>query len=145
MWPSTRIQFDGPRPDAKMLAGLSAPDSARRPDLVIAVGQIEIHVEAKRLSTAGPLPRLYVMEGMMRFVRGNYAWASGDRGLMLSYNLSEAPAATAGAVNAVIHSSAELGPSHELRHDLLVHDRLVRYLSDHGLPYVLKHLAVDMR
>jgi hypothetical protein len=144
-WPATRVQYDGPRPNAEMLAGTADPTSARRPDMILSVGQVEVHVEAKRLSASNPLPRLYVTEGMMRFIHGEYAWSPRDRGVMLSYNLTDDPAIGAAAVNNVVHGLPSLGPTHELHPDGHLHARLARFLSDHGLSFVLKHLAVDMR
>jgi hypothetical protein len=144
-WPATRVQYDGPRPNAEMLAGAAYPASAKRPDIILSVGQVEVHVEAKRLSASNPLPNLYVTEGMMRFIHREYAWATTDRGVMLSYNLADDPATAVAAVNNVVRGLPNLGPAHQLHPDGNLHARLARFQSDHGLAFALKHLALDMR
>lgn len=144
-WPSTRVQYDGPKPSADMLAGRADPAAAKRPDLVISIGRVEVHVETKRLGTAGQLPRLYVLEGMMRFIDGRYAWSPGDRGVMVSYNASDAPADTALAVNSVVNAEPRLGSAHQLRPAGKLQARIDRFVSEHGLAYSLNHLAIDMR
>lgn len=144
-WPSMRVQYDGPKPSADMLAGLADPVAAKRPDLVISVGQVEVHVEAKRLALAKQLPRLYVIEGMMRFVGHRYAWDPGDRGMMMSYNVMDAPSATVAAVNSVVSAELSLGPAHQLHPASKPHARIERFVSEHGLPYSLIHFAIDMR
>jgi hypothetical protein len=145
-WPSVRVQYDGTTPTLEILRGVADPKTSPRPDVIIFIGHITLHLEAKRLATSDQLPKLYVQKGMLRFLGGSYAWSPGSRGAMLSYNMVDSVRDGIDHVNGVIKSSQDMGPDGTLEFREPLHPKLDLFVSEHGAPpLTLLHFAVDMR
>ena len=132
------------------LDGYANPDSAKRPDLTLALGgnrRHRIYVECKRLGL-GATARQYVDDGLMRFVRAKYPTHEG-RGAMIGYVQSRTIAERVGEINGHIESHAELGPAdclvaqQPLGPIADVHESSHHSTADEDLR--LSHLFVDMR
>ena len=96
-----------------MLLGQESATSARRTDLRIAVGDVGIHLEAKRLASKGQWCHGYVHEGMARFV--TCAYGSGeDLGMMIGYVQQPRPDGLLDCVNGFIYNHAYMGYTHQL-------------------------------
>lgn len=139
------VQYDGPQPTPEMRRGLADPARARRPDLNFRVGEVVVHVEAKRLHLRDGLPRLYVDEGMRRFIDGHYPASPDGCGYMLAYVLNDPPPDAVAEVNAIISGAPDLGPKHVLGAPSERGPRLLLHVSLHNDGLRLLHQAIDIR
>lgn len=131
-----------------MLAGTESAATAGRPDLRFYVGSAGRTVECKRLSLATSHPRLYVDEGMARFVTGAYA-SSETRGGMVGYVQEDAPDDIVTAINKSVLAHIAMGKGHELKAVAPRGSSTERYASRHqrvSMPTIdLAHYLVDIR
>jgi hypothetical protein len=132
-----------------MLAGTESAATAGRPDLRFYVGlRVGVAAECKRLSLGAGHPRLYVNEGMARFVTGEYA-SKETRGGMIGYVQADQPDEIVGVINRNVIAHAAMGPGHELRRAAAQQAITDRYRSEHQRVKMstidLEHYLVDMR
>ena len=102
-------------PTNEMRLGNEDPARSPRPDMFIICGTAKIYIEAKRLSPSSPLPKEYVDEGMIRFASGRYTAALSRPGIMIGYIFEGSVQASYSAVNAIVRTHPQYGPSHEIR------------------------------
>ena len=74
---------------------------------------VYLSIECKRLAP-DDLARLYVVEGIARFVRGYYG-ARAESGAMVGYIISGTPGAVLSRVNTHVERAHTMGPSHTLK------------------------------
>lgn len=98
---------------ASMLLGQQSATTARRADIRISVGELGIHLEAKRLAARGRWCHDYVYEGMARFVTSAYGAGEG-LGMMIGYVQQPTSNGLLGRVNGFICSHASMGNAHQL-------------------------------
>jgi hypothetical protein len=132
------------------LDGYAEPDSAKRPDLTLALGgnrRHRIHVECKRLGS-GATARQYVDEGLMRFVVGEYPAYEG-RGAMVGYVQMRTIPERVAEINTHIEQHDHLGPTDCLTDRAAMGAIADVHDSSHhaagGEDVQLTHLFVDMR
>jgi hypothetical protein len=138
------VAYDGPvlTPDIRL--GIRSPKYARKPDITISVGTVNLHIEAKVLRPRPPrgLPLAYVKNGMKRFISGYYP-TSERPAMMIGYVMEGAVGTSLDAVNDIIIADEHLGPEHIIK---LV-ERLGRmtelYESAH-VTCAIAHFAVDL-
>jgi hypothetical protein len=103
-------------PSEAMLEGLEDPAHAPHIDVTVSwdflTDDFYFSIECKRLAP-DDLARLYVIEGMARFVRGYYG-AKAHAGSMVGYIIRGTPSAVIERVNAHVQSALALGPGHTL-------------------------------
>lgn len=96
-----------------MLLGLDSATTARRADLRIGIGEVGIHLEAKRLAEKGPWCYDYVDKGMVRFVSS--AYGSGESlGMMIGYVQQPKLDGLLESVNDVVCDHESMGETHQL-------------------------------
>lgn len=134
-----------------MREGREDPAHAPRFDLTIAWGFLTddsyFTIECKRLAP-GDLTRLYVLQGIARFVQGYYG-ATASAGGMVGYVIRGTPDAILQGVNAHIDGSPELGSGHTLSRTHPVAWLKDVFESNHSRPSPLKsvhltHLFFDL-
>lgn len=96
-----------------MLAGEESVKGAQRPDLNLVLDPISVHVECKRLQTAGPWCRLYVHNGIARFVDSSYG-ARSPLGVMVGYVQQGSAEGLLDSVNSFVATHPSMGDGHEL-------------------------------
>lgn len=142
------VDLEGVELSPDVLAGRSSAIAIPRPDMRFRIGSVSRLVECKRLSAPKGLPRLYVEEGMLRFIGGKYS-ADADRGTMVGYVEDDDEKTSVARVNSVITSHGSLGPGNELGAPTIVGSRFVRRSSEHdrtgSSPIELDHLLIDIR
>ena len=103
-------------PSDEMFQGHEDPAHAPRIDMVIAWGLLTddayFSIECKRLAP-DDLARLYVVEGIDKFVRGYYG-AKDQSGAMVGYLVRGTPSAALRRVNARIKGAKGMGSGHTL-------------------------------
>ncbi len=144
-WPAVRVQYDGALPTRAMRIGLADPKRTPRPDLVLFIGKLDVHVEAKRLAASGGLPKLYVDQGIRRFLDKAYGWGRDSRGVMIAYHMADSPDDGFAAVNMQIRANSELGEPHCIEQIEVLLPELLILESAHGLPFKLMHFSLDIR
>ena len=144
-------RFQNVEPSDEMLEGREDPARAPRIDMVVSwdvfADDALFSIECKRLAP-DDLARLYVIEGIARFVRGYYG-AKDDSGAMVGYIINGTPTAVLERVNGHISSSPGMGPE-----QVLIPANPIRWLdtvfsSSHPRPLPLdtirlSHLFFDM-
>ena len=109
-------RFQGVEPSDEMLEGREDPAHAPRIDMVVSwdvfADDAFLSIECKRLAPDN-LARLYVVEGIDRFVRGYYG-AKAQVGAMVGFVISGTPNAVLGRVNAQVTKAPRMGPGHAL-------------------------------
>lgn len=109
-------RFQNVEPSDEMLEGREDPGHAPRIDMVVSWDVFSddalFSIECKRLAP-DDLARLYVVEGIAKFVRGYYG-AKDDSGAMVGYIINGTPTAVLGRVNGHISSSPGMGPEQVL-------------------------------
>ncbi len=108
------VNLENVNPTPQMLEGKASVATASRPDVRISVRGAGIFLEAKRLMSTGDWCRLYVHEGMARYVASTYA-ATERVGMMVGY-VQNQPDTTGlrDRINNYVHSHELMGPSHQL-------------------------------
>ena len=103
-------------PSDEMLEGHEDPAHAPCIDMVVSWDLLTedayLSIECKRLAPDN-LARLYVVEGIDRFVRGYYG-AKAQAGAMVGYVISGTPNAVLGRVNTQVTRAPSMGPRHAL-------------------------------
>lgn len=109
-------RFQGVEPSAEMLGGLEDPAHAPRIDMVVSwdvfTDDALYSIECKRLAP-NDLARLYVVEGIARFVQGYYG-AKDEYSAMVGYVISGTPDAVLSRVNSHVERAHTMGSSHTL-------------------------------
>ena len=109
-------QYQYVEPAHEMLEGLEDPAHAPRIDMVISWGllaeDVYLSIECKRVAP-DDLARLYVVEGIDRFVRGYYG-AKAQAGAMVGYLIRGTPDEVVERVNGRIERTAAMGPAQAL-------------------------------
>ena len=104
-------------PSDAMLQGLKDPAHAGRIDITVAwdllADDTYLSIECKRVAPDDDLARLYVVEGMKRFVRGYYG-ARAEAGAMVGYIIRGTPRVVLKRVNAQIGRASGMGSGHTL-------------------------------
>ena len=110
-------RFQNVEPSEEMLEGHEDPAHAPRIDMVVSwdllADDAYLTIECKRLAPDG-LARLYVVEGIDRFVRGYYG-AKARTGAMVGYVISGTPNAVLEHVNAQVEKAPAMGSEQTLR------------------------------
>jgi hypothetical protein len=96
-----------------MLLGQESATTARRADVRIAVGEVGIHLEAKRLAAKGQWCHDYVHEGMARFVTSAYG-SNETLGMMIGYVQQSKPDGLLQDVNSFVRDHVAMGDAHQL-------------------------------
>ena len=144
------LEYSLPTPE--MLQGTESAKTMTRPDLRVHVGDAGISIECKRLGMNTGQSRMYVDEGIDRFVSGNYAGRH-DVGFMVGYGQVSAsamfePATVVKAVNWRITSHPAMGSGHCLSPLVSRAQYAARYQSDHQRPnaglVLLEHFWVSL-
>ena len=109
-------RFQNVEPSEEMLEGHEDPARAPRIDMVVSWDLITddafLSIECKRLAP-NDLARLYVVEGIDRFVRGYYG-AKAKTGAMVGYVISGTPNAVLDRVNTQVEKASAMGPGQTL-------------------------------
>ncbi|HVW48434.1 MAG TPA: hypothetical protein VHA76_15365 [Solirubrobacterales bacterium] len=128
------------------LDGSADPATVPRPDLVLYLGlqhEVQMTIECKRLLEPSATARLYVTDGLYRFLHGRYATDSGCA-TMIGFLLDRDPARAQGQINDVIE-------------ELLDKDQILRpasplgtlesiYRSEHPSEQIVAtHFLLDIR
>jgi hypothetical protein len=141
-----RIVSESDQPTRRMLAGIDSPSSAARPDMSILYGpRYTIRIEAKRLMRGEGLPRLYVQEGMRRFIDGKYSSTPGKPGYMLGFVVRDETADIVSAINRVILRESDLEASDQLTDVTIPSPKFSRWASTHANDLRLIHNLLDVR
>ena len=110
-------RFQGVEPSDEMLEGREDPAHAPRIDMVVSwdvfADDAFLSIECKRLAP-DDLARLYVVEGIARFVRGYYG-GTDESGAMVGYIISGSPGAVLSRVNTHVGRAHTMGTSHTLK------------------------------
>jgi hypothetical protein len=143
-----RVRYSEP-----VFEGLADPAEAPRIDIGVPWGagvadDPFFSFECKRLAP-GRLARLYVDQGMMRFVTGYYAPDTSVGG-MIGYVVGGGPVVAKDAVNARVRADSRLGATHELGSAPAIGSLNTVYASSHdrapAFPAItLTHLFFDMQ
>ncbi|MEZ5371265.1 MAG: hypothetical protein R2704_00625 [Microthrixaceae bacterium] len=124
-----RLEWVQPTPE--MFAAKESASHMRRPDIRLTIGDSAAWtVECKRLKLSDNLPRLYVDEGLERFVSGSYG-ASEATGAMIGYIIDDSPRQIVKAINRRVVEHAVMGAGHELKRRARTKRLLNRYVSQH--------------
>ncbi len=144
-------RFQGVEPSGEMLEGHQDPAHAPRIDIVVSwdvfADDAFLSIECKRLA-ADDLARLYVVEGIARFVQGYYG-AKEKSGAMVGYIIGGTLGDLLKRVNSHIERAHTMGPSHTLKVTDPIGWLNSVFASDHqrGSPFQpirLTHLFFDM-
>ncbi|MXX52568.1 MAG: hypothetical protein F4Z35_01015 [Dehalococcoidia bacterium] len=144
-------RFQHVEPSDEMLEGREDTAHAPRIDMVVSwdvfADDAFLSIECKRLAP-DDLARLYVVEGIARFVRGYYG-ARDESGAMVGYIISGTPDAVLGRVNTYVERAQSMGPSHTLKVTDPIGQLHSVFASDHRRspsfqPIRLTHLFFDM-
>lgn len=144
-------RFQSIEPSDEMLEGLEDPVHAPRIDVVVLwdvfADDAFFSIECKRLAP-DDLARLYVVEGIARFVRGHYG-ATDESGAMIGYITSGTVDAALSRVNTHVERAVAMGPSHTLKVADPIGWLNDVYASEHQRsspfqPIRLTHLFFDM-
>lgn len=144
-WPLTHIVYDATQPTREMLLGEADPSGVSRPDLTILMGSHRIRVEAKRLRSTGGLPRLYVHQGMARFIDGRYQSTRPHPGIMIGYVEDGQVSEAVRRVNEILIADPIFGPEHVLQPSAAQFcqpDEVPTYDSQHGPALRLRHFEI---
>ena len=143
--------FQRVKPTEQMLAGREDPAHAPRIDIVVSwnvfTDDASFSIECKRLAP-DDLSRLYVVEGIARFVRGYYG-ATDKSGAMIGYIISGTPSAALSRVNTYVERAHNMGSSHTLKAAHPIGRLNSVFASEHQRPSPfqsirLTHLFFDM-
>ena len=138
-------------PSDEMLEGHKDPGNAPRIDMVVSWGLLTddtyFTIECKRLAP-GNLARLYVVDGIDRFVRGYYG-AKAQAGAMIGYVIRGTPSAALKRINAHVERSPAMGPNHTLMSTGAIRSISTVFESHHPRPLPfqtirLTHLFFDI-
>ena len=144
-------RFQNVEPSEEMLEGHKDPAHAPRIDMVVSWDLLTddafLSIECKRLAP-NDLARLYVVEGIDRFVRGYYG-AEAQTGAMVGYVISGTPNAVLERVNAHVERVPAMGPGHTLTPADSIGWLSTVFASNHPRPSPfqtirLTHLFFDM-
>ena len=144
-------RFQSVEASAEMLEGREDPAHAPRIDIVVSWNAFAddalYSIECKRLAL-DDLARLYVVEGIARFVRGYYG-AKDESGAMIGYVISGTADSALDRVNSYVVRAPTMGPSHTLTVADPIGWLNSVFASDHqrSLPFRpirLTHLFFDM-
>ena len=138
------VLYDAAQPTAGMLAGTEDPARMPRPDLTVIVGCTKLQVEAKRLRANGQLPRLYVTEGMQRFLDGRYG-SQGIPGIMIGYLLDGSLFTIVRKINLAISNDLHRGSAEHLVSQATSCDKIFAHESRHPSQVRLLHRMIDLR
>ncbi len=109
-------RYQDVEPSERMLKGLDDPAHAPRIDMTVSWGLLTddayFSIECKRLAP-DDLARLYVVEGMERFVRGYYG-AKAQGGGMIGYVIRGTPRTVLERVNTHVQTAKALGSEQRL-------------------------------
>ena len=109
-------RYQSVEPSDEMLEGNEDPARAPCIDIVVSWNVLTddayFSIECKRL-TPDDLARLYVVNGIDRFVRGYYG-AKSNAGAMSGYIVQGTPNAVLQSVNAQVEKAPNMGPEHKL-------------------------------
>ena len=109
-------RFQGVEPSDEMSEGREDPAHAPRIDMVVSwdvfADDAFLSIECKRLAP-DDLARLYVVEGIARFVRGYYG-TKDKSGAMVGYIVNGTPRAVLSRVNSHVERADAMGPGHTL-------------------------------
>ena len=109
-------RFQNVEPSEEMLEGHEDPARAPRIDMVVSWDLLTddafLSIECKRLAP-NDLARLYLVEGIDRFVRGYYG-AKAKTGAMVGYVISGTPNAVLDRVNTQVEKASAMGPGQTL-------------------------------
>ena len=110
-------RFQNVEPSDEMLEGREDPARAPRIDMVVLWDMFAddafLSIECKRLAP-DDLARLYVAEGIAKFVRGYYG-ATDESGAMVGYIINGTLDAVLSRLNTYVERADTMGPSHTLR------------------------------
>ena len=138
-------------PSDEMSEGREDPAHAPRIDMVISwdplTGDAYLSIECKRLAP-DDLARLYVVEGIDRFVRAYYG-AKAQAGAMVGYVISGTPNTVLKRVNAQVERASTMGPGQTLMPADSIGWLSTVFASNHPRPSPyqtvrLTHLFFDM-
>ena len=144
-------RFQSVEPSDEMLEGREDPAHAPRIDVVVSwdvfADDAFLSIECKRLAP-DDLARLYVVEGIARFVRGYYG-ATDESGAMVGYIMSGTPDAVLCRVNTHVERAHTMGPPHTLNVAAPIGWLNSVFASEHQRsspfqPIRLTHLFFDM-
>ena len=144
-------RFQNVEPSDEMLEGREDPARSPRIDMVVLwnlfADNAFLSIECKRLSP-DDLARLYVVEGIARFVRGYYG-ATDQSDAMVGYIMSGTPDVMLSRVNTYVERAHTMGPSHTLKVADPIGWLNSVFASDHQRsapfqPIRLTHLFFDM-
>lgn len=144
-------RFQSVEASAEMLEGREDPAHAPRIDIVVSwdlfADDAPFSIECKRLAP-DDLARLYVVEGIARFVRGYYG-AKDESGAMVGYVIGGTVDTVLDRVNSHVERAHTMGPSHTLTVAGPIGWLNTVFASDHQRsfpfqPIRLTHLFFDM-
>ncbi|WP_143227395.1 hypothetical protein [Actinomadura mexicana] len=138
-----KLYYEAAQPSQEMLDGLADPLAAPIPDLTLEVGGVEIRLEAKVLRGDRSFARLYVTQGMARFLDGRYG-QPGVPGLMVGYLQSGDVPVLVDWINSALVSLAR-NPQESLTSQASTHPRVFVHHSQHAPDSRLIHKWIDLR
>lgn len=138
------VFYEAAQPSNDMLAGLANPLRTPRPDLTLRIGVTQIRLEAKLLGKDRRLARLYVTQGMARFLDGRYG-QQGVPGVMIAYLLNGDPLAAVDWINSSLVVSLGRESAESLVPHKSDHTRVFVHQSRHAIGIRLIHKMIDLR
>lgn len=141
------VQLEYVLPTPEMMAGTQSAATMSRPDIRISIGQAaERLLECKRLSLSNSHPKLYVLQGMSRFLTEHYGGQA--RAAMIGYVQADNPRKVVVAINREVAATAGMGSGAQLRCGRSRQQSLYRYESIHHgtalTTVTLRHYILDL-
>jgi hypothetical protein len=138
------IYYDAAQPSDDMLTGKADPHRSARPDLTVTIGVSQLRLEAKLLTRRRTMARLYVSQGMARFLDGRYG-SRGLPGVMIGYVLSGRPSELVAWINVALETELSRERDEVLVARGMAHPRMMTHDSLHEPDIRIVHHMIDLR